>query len=340
MLLHVETPGMLSSFQDGGREGYRAFGLPAAGAMDPRALAVANILVGNKRETAVLELTLLGANLRIEGAGVLALAGADLGAELNGWPLPSTGSFAVQDGDRLRFGGPKSGCRAYLAAAGGYRLSAVMGSCSTYTRGAIGGFEGRALRKGDVVETAAFSEAPRYIGPLPPRLTEHLQPQHRVRVIWGPQDDFFDEENQQLFLSHEWQVANDADRMGYRLGGAVLRHKDRKEIVSDGVLAGAIQVPGHGEPIVLLADAQTTGGYPKIATVISADLGLFGQLLPGDRFRFRAVDQSEAGEARREAETRLAAISAWLNEQQTAQERRFRLRIGDKEYRVGWWPQK
>ena len=314
MKLHIEAPGMLSTLQDDGRQGFRAFGLPAAGAMDKRALALANLLLANPLGEAALEMTLVGATIRFEGEGLAALAGGDLGATLNDWPLSPVGSFVVRDGDILRFQGIRWGCRSYLAIAGGFDIPAEMGSKSTYIRGNVGGWQGRALRKGDVLPAHSVANVP-YIGAVPPFLWEHLRPLgSKVRVLFGPQDDYFDSTNLAAFIQTEWVIGNDADRMGYRLEGPALSHRDRKEIVSDGVVSGAIQVPGHGRPIVLLSDAQTSGGYAKIATVISADLGLFGQLLPGNTVQFVAVNHQVASVAREENQARLCSVEQWLQE--------------------------
>ena len=314
MIVHIESPGMLSTIQDNGRQGYRAYGLPAAGAMDRRSLGIANVLLGNAQDEAALEMTLMAATIRFEGEGIVALAGGDLGATLNDWPLSPVGSFAVHDGDVLRFQGTKWGCRSYLAVAGGFDIPSEMGSKSTYIRGGVGGAHGRALRRGDALSARAVEQAmPSYIGALPPYLWQHILPAGQpVRVLFGPQDDYFDSTNLAAFLQTEWTIGNDADRMGYRLEGPALVHRDRKEIVSDGVVPGAIQVPGHGRPIVLLSDAQTSGGYAKIATVISADLGLFGQLLPGNTVRFVAVGHDAARIAREENQARVSCVEQWL----------------------------
>ena len=311
MYLHIISPGMLTTIQDLGRGSYRAFGLPCAGAMDALSLKIANILAGNPPGTAALEITLVGPSITFEGFGIMALTGADLGARLNGWHLPAAGSFVVNDGDRLTFSGSDSGCRCYLAARGGYVLPQVMGSYSTYLRGEFGGYRGRALKAGDhlnVADTPVGGQAPFWVGSLPSLsgllniYSDSKSSCPVVRVIMGPQDDYFDDESIALFLSTEWQVSNEADRMGYRLSGATLKHRNKKEIVSDGILSGAIQVPAQGIPIVLLADAQTAGGYPKIATVISSDLRIFGQLQPGDFVRFTSVDREEAVRALKEEE--------------------------------------
>jgi len=331
---------MLTTVQDRGRRGYRAYGLPAAGAMDYRSLSLANTLLGNPPGTAALEITLLGPTLSISGSGTLALAGADLGARLNGWPLAAVEAFAVKAGDILSFTAPLNGCRSYLAIAGGFKLPQVLGSHSTYLRGATGGYQGRALRQGDILESAASSPTSFWQGALPAGLsglTPPLASPHYeavVRVLLGPQDDYFDSANIALFFESNWQVTLEADRMGYRLKGPVLQHKAKREIVSDGILPGAIQVPPAGAPIVLLADAQTCGGYPKIATVITADLGIFGQLMPGDSVQFAATTFATAAAATQAWESFLTELAIWLQRQQGSTPKRYRVRTAGGEHLV------
>ncbi|MCL2548890.1 MAG: biotin-dependent carboxyltransferase family protein, partial [Symbiobacteriaceae bacterium] len=334
--------------QDLGRSHYRASGLPAAGAMDAGALRLANIMVGNPQSTAGLEITLIGPGIRFSGEGVVALAGGDLGAQLNGWPLPAVGSFTVADGDRLSFAAPRSGCRSYLAVQGGFDLPDIMGSYSTYLRGAFGGYQGRALRSGDILATlpTAANQSSLWVGPLPPHLAEQIARPFPIssqfptdciptaRVILGPQDDYFDQENITLFLNTTWQVSNEADRMGYRLSGTTLKHNDKKEIVSDGILCGAIQVPAQGIPIVLLADAQTAGGYAKIATVIGSDLRIFGQLQPGDEVRFTSVSWEAALQALHDDNEYLGKVAQWLAENAAATPVKYAVSLGGQSYKV------
>jgi biotin-dependent carboxylase-like uncharacterized protein len=296
---------MFTTVQDLGRYGYQQFGVPVAGAMDEFALRAANLLVGNAEDEAGLEVTLLGPTLELLEDAVVAITGGDLEATANGVPLPLWESVELKKGAQIAFGRPRSGARAYIAVAGGIDVPKIMGSKSTYVRGKFGGFHGRVLERGDEIPVGRISV------PTPGRkLPAHLRPvQARVaRVILGPQDDHFTPESIQVFLSSEYRISPVSDRMGYRLEGPKLKHRGGPDIISDAIPPGAIQVPGHGTPIVMLADRQTTGGYAKIATVISADLRVLAQLRPGDTVSFKAVSMAEAVAALQEQETVLEAI--------------------------------
>lgn len=305
MTIRVLKPGMFTTVQDLGRCEYQQFGVPVAGAMDEFALRAGNLLVGNAENDAALEITLLGPKLELLTDAVLAVTGADLDAMVDGRPLPIWESVAVRKGSLIAFGRPRSGARAYLAVAGGIDVPVVMGSRSTYVLGKLGGFQGRPLQAGDELPVGNASR------PTPGRrLPGHLIPPSEVtaRVILGPQDDHFTPESIELFLSSAYRVSSVSDRMGYRLEGPKLKHQAGPDIISDAIPPGAVQVPGHGTPIVMLADRQTTGGYTKIATVISADLRVLAQLRPGDSVSFKAVPAAEAVAALKEQEAALRAI--------------------------------
>jgi len=295
--LEVLEGGMLTTVQDLGRYGYQRYGVPVAGAMDPCALQVANALVENSLDEAALETTIVGPTLRATESCLIAVTGADLSFRVNGRPLPLWMAVFVRRGWIIEFGGRKTGCRAYLAVAGGIDVPPIMGSKSTYLRGGFGGFQGRALRGGDLIPVGqtAFHL---------PSLAGKEFPQGRIRgysdapevhVVLGPQDDYFTEEGITTFLSSEYEVTPTSDRMGYRLQGPEIAHKGRADIISDGIVLGAVQVPADRQPIVLMADRQTTGGYPKIATVISADVPLLAQCMPGaSTVTFKAITVEEA----------------------------------------------
>jgi 5-oxoprolinase (ATP-hydrolysing) subunit C len=300
--LRVLAPGPLTTIQDGGRLGWLRFGVPGSGALDRCALAVANALVGNRRDAGALELTLAGGRFAAEGAMRIALAGADMPMTIDGAPAARERSHTLASGAVVSIAAARSGARAYLAVSGGFDVSPVFGSVATHLRSGIGGLEGRALRAGDAVAVA---------GPVPAgpdlRLAAAAPPLHpRIRVIPGPQDDHFTAAALALLCESDFTITAQSDRMGYRLAGPALAHVQGFNIVSDGIAPGSIQVPGDGQPIILLADRQTTGGYPKIATVISADLPALGQLRPGDRVRFAAVGLADAVAARR-------ALAAWID---------------------------
>ncbi|HHY92714.1 MAG TPA: biotin-dependent carboxyltransferase, partial [Firmicutes bacterium] len=261
----------------------------------------------------------------------IALAGADLGATLNGEPLPLWQAVAVKTGDEIAFSGVRSGCRAYLAVAGGIDVPLVMGSRSTYLRGKIGGLEGRALKAWDQLaagEPAAAARA-RVGRRVPAELIPTYDANITLRVVLGPQDDLFTPAGRETFLTSEYAVTNEADRMGYRLEGPKIEHAGGADIISDGIPLGAVQVPGHGQPIVMLADRQTTGGYTKIATVISADLFRIGQAKPGDKVRFAAVSRQEAIALLREQEEKLQRLAEVLS-RPAGPVRHFRIRVQDQ----------
>ncbi|KQQ12140.1 urea amidolyase [Methylobacterium sp. Leaf123] len=308
--LHLARLTGAASLQDGGRRGYLRFGLSASGPMDPLAFAAANHLVGNPADAAALELGLAGASLRVEGGAVrLALAGAPSGLRLDGEPLAAHRSFVLREGSELTVERPREGVFAYLAAAGGFPVGSVMGSRALHQRAALGGLEGRACREGDRLPLAAPAsyEADHSLDPIP---LERAAP---IRVVLGPQDDLFSQAGLATFLAETFTVSNRADRMGYQLDGPAIAHgAGGFNIVSDATVAGSVQVPGSGRPIVLLADRQTTGGYPKIATVISADLRRIAQRRPGEPVRFASVDLAAATRLAREAAARIAALNTRL----------------------------
>jgi len=297
------------SIQDLGRSGHRAIGVPLAGAADPLLLACANALLAQAPHLAALEVALLGPALRAVGAPVrLALAG-DFAPRLTRedghvQSLPSWRSLTLQPGEVLMPGPCRSGV-GYVALAGGAEVPLVLGSRSTYARAGLGGIDGRAPRAGDRLPCGAGQGAQRQA----PRVFAHAE--GPLRVLPGPQDDHFDEAAWALFVGSDWRVMREADRMGLRLEGPVLRHRSGcgADIVSEGVVPGAVQVPGAGQPIVLGVDAQTIGGYAKIATVIGADLPRLAHARPGAVLRFCAVTRDEALAARR---AQVAALRDWL----------------------------
>ena len=297
MSITVLNPGLLTTVQDAGRVGYQQFGVSVSGVMDPRAMNIANILVGNDEGEAVLECTMMGPQLRFDEANVIAVTGGDLGLTLDGQPVATYSAFLVQAGQTLRFTALRTGCRAYIAFAGGLDIPLVMGSRSTYMKAKIGGFEGRKLEKGDEIgfrspKTDLRNLAIRHMAPeFTPRA------EYTVRVVMGPQDDMFTDQGIETFLGETYTVTPEFDRMGCRMDGPVIEHKNGGDIISDGIAFGAIQVPSAGKPIIMLADRQTTGGYTKIANVISADFRIIGQLKAGDKVRFVKVSVAAAQEA-------------------------------------------
>lgn len=292
----VLRPGLLTTVQDLGRRPYQRYGVAVSGAMDPLALRLGNILVGNEEGAAGLEVTLVGPTLRFGAPRIIAVTGGDLEPALNGAPIPLWQTVAVGEGDVLTFRGCRSGCRAYVAVAGGIDVPTVMGSRSTFMRGGYGGFEGRALQAGDRLPLGKPRVPVRRL--LGRRLPGRTIPDYRtarpVRFIPGPQDDAFTPEALETFTTCAYTVSTHSDRMGYRLEGPTLKHRAGADIISDYIPVGAIQVPGNGQPIVLMADCQMTGGYTKIGVVIGVDIPYMAQRKPGDAVTFQPVTVEEA----------------------------------------------
>src|SRR6266446_10172055 len=312
--LKVLASGLHTTVQDLGRPGYQAIGVPVSGALDGFSLRLANALVGNSLGSPALEILLSGPTLEVT-ADTARVALAGVGARLEfGAERPRVvaagQSITLPRGEVFQIvPGEQSAC-CYLAAEGGIAVPLVLGSTSTYVRATIGGIEGRALRCGDVVPLGVACASARAELRLPsPPPAAGQQP---IRVVLGPQQEYFTAEAVAALLGSEFRVSPNADRMGMRLDGPPLRHRHGWDIVSDAIPTGAIQVPGSGQPILLLADHQTTGGYPKIATVVSADLPIVGRRRPGDALRFAAVSIEEAEELCREGERRLAELVAAL----------------------------
>jgi biotin-dependent carboxylase-like uncharacterized protein len=311
--LRAVSPGLMTTLQDLGRPGFQRLGIPVSGALDPISLRAANVIVGNAAATAALEIAYQGPTLAVEADSVrVALAG--VGAPLDildesgaAQRVPALTSVRLRRGERLRVGALSGGAVAYLAVEGGFAIEPVLGSRSTYARGGIGGFAGRAIAAGDVLPLCGDTAAEREERMLP---SLDLARPSRFRLVLGPQDDYFTEAAIRTLQEASYTVSPATDRMGMRLEGPLLAHAKGFNIVSDGIGPGAIQVPGNGLPIVLLADRQTTGGYPKVAAVISADLPALGRLTPGAKVAFQAVSIDEAEAARREMAARIADMEA------------------------------
>jgi len=310
----VLAPGILSTVQDLGRFGCARYGVAASGALDGFAVRVGNLLVGNDEKAAVVETTLMGLRIKVLRDTVVAFTGGDLQARKGSEPLAMWRSQWVREGETIVFSGPASGFRAYLAVAGGIQTAAVLGSRSTNLSSGFGGFEGRPLRKGDILAAGPVKDAVRFADRafMPEAVPSYASP-WRLRVVWGPQDDHFSEEGKQTFVTAAFTVSPDSDRTGIRLKGPVVARQPGLEesIISEGILSGAIQVPGDGQPIIILGETAS-GGYRKIATVISADLPLLGQITPGDEVAFEAVSMDQAVQALREMEDKIDAFKRSL----------------------------
>jgi antagonist of KipI len=305
--LRVLRPGLLTTVQDLGRPGWQRFGVVAGGALDDVALRVANLLVGNAAGDAALEATLIGPTLELLDDHLIALGGADLGATLDGAPLPVWRPVAARAGSLLIFESRRRGCRAYIAVAGGIDVPRVLGGRGTDLRGRFGGLAGRALDAGDTLPAGpAGAASERTLRALlaadqvvagwgaGPSLLPAYDPAPLLRVLPGPEFDLFRVDARAALVTEPFEVTSRSDRMGYRLSGPALALDRPHELVSSPVARGTVQVPPGGEPIILMADRQTTGGYPRIAAVIDVDIPLLAQAPPGTAVRFQLTTLAEA----------------------------------------------
>jgi biotin-dependent carboxylase-like uncharacterized protein len=322
-VIQVQQPGLFTTVQDLGREGFGPLGVSASGAADAISLRLGNRLVGNPEGVAGLEMTLLGGTFLFPEGTLLALTGSDFGATLDGKPVELWTSFEAKPGEMLRLGPTRSGARCYLCVRGGIDAKLFLGSASTHILSGLGGHEGRALRKGDFLNIGAVSEHGREetdknASPtkgtrsvrkrrLSARALKEVGPRKVLRVTAGPQSEWFPEASQRLLYASTYRVAEESNRMGLRLVGAAIPVPNGGRMISEGVALGAIQVPEGGMPIILFVEQQTTGGYPKIANVISADLHSLGQLRPRDEIRFERVEWETARALLREQEKFLAS---------------------------------
>jgi antagonist of KipI len=324
MSVTVLRPGLLTTVQDLGRYGYQKDGILVSGAMDVVALRTANLLVGNLESAAGLEITLLGPRLRFEAGYLIALTGANLSPTIQGQPVGLHRPVWVGAGTELAFGAPRVGSRAYLAVAGGFDVTQVLGSRSTYLRAGFGGLHGRAVQAGDELPVAAPTPVGQQLGraiantrgaatwaqaswhanpqPYPPQVPQ------RIRAIAGPEYEQFSASSQQALWEQAFTVTPQADRMGYRLQGPTLTRATDAELLSSAVTFGTVQVPAGGQAIVLLADHQTTGGYPRVAQAITADFSVLAQLRPGQELRFEQVSLADAHALYLAQERRLHAL--------------------------------
>jgi biotin-dependent carboxylase-like uncharacterized protein len=307
-LLRVKEPGLFTTVQDLGRPNAIASGVPPGGAMDRFAHSAANLLIGNDRAAATLECTLTGPRLVAEHACLVAITGADFELHINGRPAPMWTGLFVSSGDELSFGTRQSGVRAYIAVGSGIAADRWLGSTSTYVLVGRGGIQGRPLAAGDVIAAAGEPTGPAISGR---QLAPHLRPDygdHTLRVVAGPHFHRLGADGRHLLMQSAFRVSRNADRMGYRLEGP---HLDTTgdELLSFGLTAGAVQVPAGGQPILLMADHQTAGGYPVVATVVSASMPVAAQLIPGDELRFTEVTIEAALDMRRANKAALASLT-------------------------------
>jgi antagonist of KipI len=310
-MIKVIKPGLLSTVQDLGRYGFQKYGVIVSGSMDPVAHRISNWLVGNDENEAVLEMTLTGPVLEFQENCLISICGGDLSPSIGGDPVPLWRSILVKRGSTLKFGGCRNGARAYLAIGGGIDVPSVMKSRCTYLRAGIGGLDGRSLKEGDTLESRPLQEDSKdimdYLIPylenktyteidwsISSELIAIHQSQKAIRVIKGPEYNLFTEKSRQSFFGKAFKVSPQSDRMGYRLQGTQLFMKQDIEMISEAVTFGTIQVPSDGNPIILLADRQTTGGYPRIGQVASVDLPLIAQTKPGEELSFTDITHENA----------------------------------------------
>lgn len=334
--IKIISPGLLTTIQDRGRWGYQRFGMNVAGVMDDFASRIANLLVGNGQYEAVLEVTLLGVEILFHCDEVISITGSNMSPKINGNPVPLWTSLYVKAGDRLSSSGAINGLRSYIGFSRGLQIPEIMGSKSTFTRGNLGGFEGRKLDKNDEInlgEKNLLSQG----SYLPDLYKPIYSKEQKIRVVLGPQDDYFQKEAIDVFLNSIYTITSEADRMGYRLDGPKIEHIDGPDIVSDGIAFGSIQVPGHGSPIIMMADRQTVGGYTKIATVITPDLSILGQMSPGNTIKFQAITVEESHAIYKEYEEKFIIISDFIknNKFEFREVRQLDLRVNGMNYNVG-----
>lgn len=315
-LFEVIKPGLQTSVQDLGRPGYQQYGMSPAGAMDPYSLQMANLLNGNHLGDSVLEAVMQGPALEALNDVSMSICGGDLEPRVNGRIVPMWKSLVLKKGERLTFGGLNNGGRAYISFAGGIVVPEVLGSRSTFINGSIGGFEGRALKAGDILYGKPSVRKMRSLHPdFIPKYPQEL----KVRVILGPHLEKFSRETLGQFLTSTYKVSVQSNRMGCRLDGPKLKHIDDADIISDAIPFGGIQVPASGEPIILMAERQTTGGYPRIGTVISVELPLLAQAMPGTALRFEEIEIDEAQKLyiEQKRKIRLLAMAAGISQVDT-----------------------
>ncbi|GEO06882.1 KipI antagonist [Adhaeribacter aerolatus] len=311
MSIKILSPGLLTTIQDTGRIGHRKEGIILSGAMDSLALRLANLLVGNPEQAAALEITLTGPKILFQENCLLALTGANLNPKINGCPVKMWRPVMVRAGSILAFGKPVLGSRTYLAVAGSFHIPKILGSYATYLKAGIGGFNGRALQTGDSIpgNWPAPAVAPIWRSlekkPAPNGFAEvnwrlgssfypTLVPNPVIRALKGPEYEWFAPDSQKAFWELPFSLTNQSDRMGYRLKGPALNLLKEKELLSSAVTFGTVQVPAQGQPIVLMADHQTTGGYPRLAQVITADFSLLAQVQPGAKIQYKEINLPEA----------------------------------------------
>lgn len=332
MSIKIINPGMFTTVQDLGRRGYQKYGIPPSGALDSYSLQLANLLVGNDKGEACLEATIAPPTIGFNKETWFSVTGGDWRPKLNGKELPAWKSIPAMKGDKLSFESKGTGMRVYISFSGGIDIPTVLGSKSTYARAALGGFKGRSLEQGDVLE---IRESRKIVSQeIPEEFKPDLQFEN-IAVILGPQEDHFSEKGLENFLNSKYTVRSDSDRMGIRFDGPSIEHSDGADIISEAVAGGSVQVPGNGKPIILLSDRQTTGGYTKLATVIKAAGSKLAQMKPGDEVSFREISLEKAYTLRKKQLENLKELEDSLKKNKLTSKERFNISVGNKTYSVG-----
>lgn len=306
-IFKVKKPGLFTTIQDDGRRGYQSLGIPVSGAMDSYSHRMANLLVGNRLDAAVLEITLIGPVLEVENEAVISICGADMTPSLNGERMPMWTSISVKKNDIISFGRLVSGARAYIGVAGELSVPIVLGSQSTGTKASMGGYAGRPLKSGDrLYGYSSLKKVSRRT--LKPEQIPQFTQDMILRVVLGPHEDYFSTESINKLLTETFTITSQSDRMGYRLEGEQIALTRESSIHSEATSFGSLQVPSSGKPIILMADRQTTGGYPIIGSIIAVDLPRVAQALPGANVQFRAISLERAQSMYRRREAWLRAL--------------------------------
>lgn len=332
--IKIINPGLLTTIQDSGRFGYQQFGMSVAGSMDSFSQKIANMLVGNPPDEGVLETTFMGPVIEFECEEAISITGADMGPMINGEEVSMWETIFVKPGDKLSFSGLKDGIRSYIAFSKTLDVPIIMNSKSTFIKGEIGGFEGDKLKAGQEIPLGDKNKLDKkYV--LDKKYIPDFS-QKEISVVLGPQDEEFSEEEIEKFLSSTYKVTTESDRMGFRLEGPQIVHKTSPDIISDGINIGAIQVPGHGQPIIMMADRQTTGGYTKIANVVTSNLPIVAQMKPGTEISFKKLSIEEAQDDYLKYMDYLDEIhnSVILSEQKVDDIKRFRINIDGDQFVV------
>ena len=308
-IIKVIKAGLQTTVQDLGRFGYSHLGISISGAADPVSMRIGNLLVGNNENDAALEMTLIGGEFEFDEDTVIAITGANFHPKMNGIGIPMWTSVRIKSGQVLKFTASSEGARCYLCIQGGIDVKKILRSSSTHILTKLGGFEGRRLKNGDEIYFQNKPEATPHLYQFKKAIAYELMKRDIIRITTAPQSDYFSEETLKDFCSNKYEVKEDSNRMGLRLKGNVLLRQNNEEIITEGVTLGAVQVSHDGQPIILFVEHQTTGGYPKIANVISADIHRVGQLRPRDKINFSFISIDEAYKYKMELESIISVNS-------------------------------